>query len=150
MNSRNPSGVCQSPSRVLPEYVEECKVLPWTFHYIQHKCLPSFIARTLEWLAGKTDWQMVEQWYLIMIWEDRQRLMTEDYWVWVDIERWLFIWIEVWIRSERIVASYLKRWNWLHQCERQLWAWHDSKCCHNGQKSIHLNPLIMFPWTYAS
>ena len=27
MNSRNPSGVCQSPSGVLPEYVEECKVL---------------------------------------------------------------------------------------------------------------------------
>ena len=27
MNSRNPSGVRWSPSRVLPEYVEECKVL---------------------------------------------------------------------------------------------------------------------------
>ena len=28
MNSRNPSGVHRSPSGVLPEYVEECKVLP--------------------------------------------------------------------------------------------------------------------------
>ena len=28
MNSRNPSGVRRSPSGVLPEYVEECKVLP--------------------------------------------------------------------------------------------------------------------------
>ena len=27
MNSRNPSGVRRSPSGVLPEYVEECKVL---------------------------------------------------------------------------------------------------------------------------
>ena len=27
MNSRNPSGVHRSPSRVLLEYVEECKVL---------------------------------------------------------------------------------------------------------------------------
>jgi hypothetical protein len=27
MDSGNPPGVCQSPSRVHPEYVEECKVL---------------------------------------------------------------------------------------------------------------------------
>ena len=39
MNSRNPSGVRRSPSGVLPEYVEECKVLERNYSATEREAL---------------------------------------------------------------------------------------------------------------
>ena len=61
MNSRNPSGVRQSPPRVLPEYVEECKVLPPTQLTLVPLSQPPQTPISLSWMPAPDPAKSVPQ-----------------------------------------------------------------------------------------